>query len=245
MSGIHRLRFGAHGTAPAVQAGETDELPAALHALGLIPPRPVLVLVGGANGLATGPARALDRLFEGLSAGLFQDLDLAVLDGGTDAGAMALMGRARARRGGAFPLLGIAARGTVQKPGAPPGDRKRARLEPNHSHFLLVPGDDWGDESPWITAAAKALAGGARLLTLVAGGGRVTRRDLDESLAAGLPTFVLAGSGGTADEVARAMARGEPPLPGIAPEQARLLQSVELASAEQSLPPLLRAVFAG
>ena len=33
-----------------------------------------------------------------------------------------------------------------------------AQFEPNHTHFVIVPGSDWGDESPWITWVASELA---------------------------------------------------------------------------------------
>ena len=34
----------------------------------------------------------------------------------------------------------------------------KAKLEPNHSHFLLVPGTEWSDECKWISAIASTIA---------------------------------------------------------------------------------------
>jgi hypothetical protein len=56
-----------------------------------------------------------------------------VIDGGTDAGVMQLIGRARAASGGRFPLIGVAAEGTVMVPGAGTSSPDATELEPNHT----------------------------------------------------------------------------------------------------------------
>jgi hypothetical protein len=58
------------------------------------------------------------------------------------------------------------------------------------------------------------LAGLRPSLTLVAAGGEVTRLDVAQSLGARRPLLVIAGSGGTADQLARWRRGGEPP-PGM------------------------------
>ena len=197
-----------------------------------------MVLVGGADGLAARPAAAIAALLREVLVPFCERFGVLVVDGGTDAGVMALMGRARAAAAARFPLLGVAARGTVHRPGEaePPG---RAALEPNHSHFLLVPGDRWGDEVPWISAAATCLSAGRASLTLVAGGGRVTERDVAASLQAGRPTVLLVGSGGTADRIAAEHTAG--PRDAAA---AHLLHLVALAEAPVRLAPLVEALLA-
>jgi hypothetical protein len=206
-----RLRFPSGQTAGLARTAEPVDLAPALGAIGLGPPRPVLVLVGGADGLDAAVAEALGALLREVVAPLCAALGVLVIDGGTDAGVMALMGRARAAGGATFPLLGVAAVGTVCLPGEPVApDAGQAPLEPNHSHFLLVPGRDWGDEVPWISDAAALLAGGAPAVTLVAGGGRITESDVAASLAAGRPTLLLAGSGGIADRLIGHLAAGAP-----------------------------------
>lgn len=186
-----------------------DELPSALSRLGLGLTRPVLVSVGGASGLDAGVADRLLALFRDRLAPLLDQLGAAVVDGGTDAGVMALMGQARRAAGARFPLLGVAARGTVRLPCEPMGTG--AALEPNHSHRLLVPGTSWGDEIPWMNAVATLLGADHASATLVAAGGRITRLDVDASLEHGRPTLLLAGSGGTADAIASAEASAEWP----------------------------------
>lgn len=195
------IRFEPTATIKAVMATDPSRLPQYLVALGLLTPRPVLVLVGGADGLDSRIGDALTHLFTGLVDDL-DARDIAVIDGGTDAGVMARMGLARDRREAHFPLIGIAARGTVHWPGVParPGT---AALEPHHSHLLLVPGERWGDESAWIRDGATVLAAGAPTLTLAAGGGRITDQDIALSIAAGRRTLLLADTGGATDHWAR------------------------------------------
>jgi hypothetical protein len=127
-----------------------------------------------------------------------------VVDGGTDSGVMRLIGRARSAEGADFPLVGVAAEGTVTLPGATPPSADAAELEPNHTGFLLVPGSTWGDEAPWITSVAGAIAGRRASVTVLANGGEIAYTDVNGSLAHGRPVVVLAGSGRTADAIARA-----------------------------------------
>lgn len=196
-----------------------------------------MVLVGGADGLEAAPATAIAALFREALVPWCERLGVLVIDGGTDAGVMALMGRARALAGARFPLLGVAARGTVRWPDEA-GRPERAALEPNHSHFLLVPGDRWGDEVPWISAAATCLSAGQAALTLVAGGGKVTERDVAASLAVGRPAVLLVGSGGAADRIGAGLAGRVPTAP------AGLLHGVALGTAPDELEALLEPLLA-
>jgi hypothetical protein len=235
------LRFDRIRTATAIEPESLADLASALAALGLTPSRSVLVLVGGADGLDPVAERALEGLFRNTLVPLIETLGAAVIDGGTDAGIMALMGQARAGAGAGFPLLGIAPRAKVCLPGMD-WRRTQTKLEPNHDRFLLVPGADWGAESPWIAAAAPLVAGTLGRTTLVAGGGQVTRLDVEAALAAGTPVLLLAGSGGTADTLARALADGSAyPSPG----RGSLLRRAALQDAGRTLPNLLRGLLAG
>ena len=241
--------LGAGRTAVAARVTDLAELPAALTALGLARPRPVLVLVGGAAGLDPGLGPALAGLFRALGPVLCA-VGAVVLDGGTRAGVMALMGEAAVETG--IVLLGVAAVGTVRLPQTGPGGAAlasgtdhRADLDPGHDRFLLVPGEHWGDESPWIAAAASVLADSLPNLTLVAGGGAVTARDLREGLRLGRPALVLAGTGGTADALAAHLRAGDPlpfdlPLEGMAG-----IEVMDLEKAAGELPPLLRRALGG
>ena len=199
-----RVRL-ARGVAP-----EPLGLGADLHALGLDTPAPVLILVGGAANLDIATGYALSPLLADLAPRL-EALGAAVIDGGTAFGVMTLMGAARRGSGARFPLIGVAPRGAVTLLDDCGGDEDRmvaaldidkARLDANHSHFLLTPGARWGDESPGIIALAERIAAGRPTLMLVVGGGAITALDVRARLRAGGRVLVLAGSGGTADRLA-------------------------------------------
>ena len=179
-----------------------DLLPAQVSTLGLPLHRPVLVLVGGAGNLED--EGALEGLFTAL-AQVAENVGAIVVDGGTDAGVMRLMGRARAATRGAFPLVGVAPRGRVRLPHEPAAaDDHRVLVEPHHTHLILVPGDAWGDESPYLAQVATLLAGDAPSVTVLVNGGEVARQDVAHSLAEGRPVVVIAGTGRLADEMATA-----------------------------------------
>jgi len=130
-----------------------------------------------------------------------------VVDGGTNAGVMAMMGQARTQIKGTFPLLGVAAVDTVEltlNPGRPKNDAQRAALEPHHTHIILVPGQHWGAESPWLAQVATVLARGHPSVTILINGGQISRQDVDYSLRAKRPVIVVAGTGRLADELVAA-----------------------------------------
>ena len=191
---------------PSARAGQPADIPAVLRTLGVAVRRPVLVSVGGADGMTPGDlavmAGALERIIPALDG-----WGAAIVDGGTDSGVMKVMGRLRAAAGARFPLVGVAAEGTVILPGIP-ARPEAAALEPHHTQVILVPGQTWGDESPWLSRVATAIAAGQPSLTLVVNGGQITYDDIGHSLQAGLPVIILAGTGRAADTIAAA-ARGD------------------------------------
>src|SRR5712692_7321254 len=139
------LTFANGLTAPVLRVHRAEELGVSLRELGFHSPRPTLVLVGGAGGLNDADLTRLRPLFVQALAPLANALGASVVDGGTDAGVIRLMGQARAETGATFPLVGVAAVETVALPDASPPRADAAPLEPHHTHFLLVPGDQWGD----------------------------------------------------------------------------------------------------
>jgi hypothetical protein len=238
LSRPYPLHFSNGTGALAREIADRDELAAALIDFG--PPRPVLVLVGGADSLSPETAQLVSPWFKDRLIPLLERIGAALIDGGTDSGIMSLIGRARAHAGASFPLIGIAARGTVRMPSdAVQPCHRGTTLEPNHTHFLLVPGNRWGDESPWIGAAAQALAADAPSVTLAAGGGEITGLDLELSLQAGRHTLLLAGSGGITDDLSRALRRNDLEMLNIEGEQAGLLQTADISNAGAILGKLL------
>lgn len=162
-----------------------------LATVGLPVDRPVLVLVGGADGMAADELPALTSVLRDLVP-LLDACGAVVVDGGTDVGVMRAVGRARAAAGGRFPLVGVAAEVAVDLDA----------FEPNHTHLVLVPGGRWGDESPWLADVADVIAGPRPSLTVLANGGAIAFDDARHSLDRDRPLVVLRGSGRTADAIA-------------------------------------------
>ena len=169
--------------------------------------RPVLVLIGGAGQFLPRSQRSLKDLFLAL-ADLAERHRWTVVDGGTDAGVMRLMGQARFARQGTFPLVGVAPIGRVRRPGRPLTS-DTALPEPHHTHLLLVPGQAWGDEVHHLARIATHLAQGAPSVAVLINGGAVSRRDVAAQRAEGRPIWAVCGTGRLADELAQA------PPPGI------------------------------
>lgn len=194
-----------------VQIDNYAQIGSALSSMGLATGRPVVVVVGGASGLTPDVSDQLRALF-GQVATTADRVEAAVIDGGTDAGVMRLMGQARRDARAGFPLVGVASRGTIQLPDAADEPSDAADLDLNHTHMLLVPGDEWGDESPWIARVATWIGHSHPSVTIVANGGEITYQDVERSLDEGRRVIVVAGTGRTADDIAAAAA-GEPASP--------------------------------
>jgi SLOG in TRPM, prokaryote len=198
--------FPGGARAQAVDVGDLGELSSALTSLGLSPPRLTVVVVGGAGRL---DRAGIERLRPVIATGIvpvLERLGAAAVDGGTLSGVMRMLGEARWALGAAFPLVGVVAEGTVEVPGRPVPLGADAVLEPHHSHFLIVPGDQWGAEAPWIAHTATVLAGAAPSITVLINGGEIAYSDIERSLQAGRRVAVIAGSGRTADVIASALA---------------------------------------
>lgn len=193
-----------------------DEL---LAALDLPPARGTLVLNGSAGVLESGVARDLSAAFgdDGL-AGTASRERLTTVTGGTDAGIFSVLGRAMADR--SAPLVGVAPLGRVSWPGRPAGAGLIA-LEPHHSHFVLVEGDEWGDETATLLALSQALSRSGPSVAVICGGGPVTRREVLGHVRDGRPLVVLAGTGRVADELAAGTAElGAPAKVTVCPVDA-------------------------
>lgn len=201
-----KIVFAGGLTADATLVRRAGELPGALREMGLQRSRPTLVVVGGAAGLRQPDLHRLRPLFVDRLAPLTQELGASVVDGGTDTGVMRLMGQARAEAGADFPLIGVAALGTVTFPGANLSQPGATPLEPHHTHFVLVPGFRWGDESPWLTRTAKVLARRVPSVTILVDGGETAWEDVSQSIRVKRPVVVIGGTGRVADILAATLA---------------------------------------
>jgi hypothetical protein len=233
---------------PLIRLGVTTADPAALTAAlalaGLqVGQRPVVVLVGGADGLVTDDRSPWHALFrDGLVAGVVRG-GACLVDGGTDSGVLALAGQARAAAAADYPSVGVVVEGTVRwpqwgpsaQPAIEPELADAAEIGPQHTHIVAVPGRQWGDGPPWISFVATILAGPAPSLTVVVNGGPITVEDVRQSLAAGRPVLLVAGTGRLADALTAAVRTPADAAPGLrALAESRLLRVVDgLADPEQ------------
>ena len=189
-------------TAYAAQVDNFAHLSHYFHDLGFQESRPILSLIGGASKISEADLERLRLLFVEVIAPLVEDLHANVVDGGTDAGVMKMIGHARSHINGTFALVGVAPLGAVTLPNTTPTLSNTEPLEPHHTHFILVPGSNWGDESPWLVQVATVLAKKAPSITLLVNGGEITLLDAIENLKVGRKIVVIAGSGRLADEIA-------------------------------------------
>ncbi|HAG82397.1 MAG TPA: hypothetical protein DCL61_14850 [Cyanobacteria bacterium UBA12227] len=230
-------------TADVIQVHNWGELPDALHRIGLQQILPTLVLVGGASKIAESDLKKLQNLFVEIIAPIAENLGIAVVDGGTDAGIMRFIGQARTHINASFPLVGVAAIGTVIRPGIPCTNADAAMLEPNHTHFVLVPGSNWGDESPWLAQIGSHLSQELPSVTIVVNGGEITWQDVGESIKAGRPTIVLSGSGRTADQLAAAMRGEEADQRAIELVASGLLHSIDMRKEAEELASMIEQIL--
>jgi SLOG in TRPM, prokaryote len=200
--------------------------------------QPVVVLVGGASGMSTADAATASALFDAALVPALRTTGAGLVDGGTNAGVMALAGSARSRAGLGGIHIGVIAAGTLAQVGGNDPSSDPVEMEPHHSHVLVVPGADWGDESPWLSRIATVLSDGQPSVTLLVNGGEIAYQDIELSLSAGRPAIVISGTGRTADDIAgtppatpRARALARSPLVQVIPATA----SAVLAALRRSL----------
>jgi hypothetical protein len=212
---------------------ERANLAQAISELGLKDSYPVIILIGGEVDekkldITRRAIEMISRIAEGMHA--------AVICGGTDMGVMAEIGRIRSRESYKFPLIGVAPEELVTWPGGPGNTKflwwgkQRWQLESHYSHFILVPGEQLGDESPWIVDAAALLSKDHQSVTILINGGEVARNDIQLSLENGRRVIVLSRTGRLADELANQPARNN-------------LMTVLPVNAEKSIAELIQAAL--
>ena len=218
---------------PCVFPAERSDLAEAISELGLKDHYPVIVLIGGE--VDEKQVDITRRAIEMISR-IAEDMQAAVICGGTDMGVMAEIGRIRSRESYKFPLIGVAPEELVTWPDGPRETKvlwwgkERWQLESHYSHFILVPAEQFGDESPWIVDAATLLSKDHHSVTILINGGEVSRRDIQLSLENGRRVIVLSRTGGLADELASQPERHD-------------LMIVLPVNAEKSIAEAIRAIL--
>ncbi len=184
-----------HGiTVKAANISNDNAIQEALTELEIPHPEKVIVLVGGAGGIGFIDKFPM-RKAVGIVAQLAEETNSLVVDGGTQAGIMAEIGRQRKKNKFTFPLVGVVFDYLLMQ------EEPASILEANHTHFFLIPGNNWGDESSWISKIATVIAIEKKSITVLVNGGKISRSDVEYSLLANRPTFVMRGTGRLADEI--------------------------------------------
>ena len=169
-----KINFPDHQTLCVFPTARSN-LAQATSELGLKGSFPVIVLIGGA--MDEQQVEVTRRAIQAI-AKTAEDMKAIVICGGTDMGIMAEIGQTRSRKGYKFPLIGVTPEELVTWPGGPHSGRflglgeKRWQLEPHYSHFILVPGSEFGDESFWIGDTAILLSKGHQSVTISINGKR-------------------------------------------------------------------------
>jgi hypothetical protein len=193
----------------------------------------VIVLIGGE--IDKQQASATRQAVQTISR-IAEDLHALIICGGTDMGVMAEIGHMRWENHYKFPLVGITPEELVSWPDGPRSTKflwwgkQRWQLESHYSHFILVPGSQFGDESTWIVDTATLLSKDHRAVTILINGGEVSRKDIELSLANNRQVIALSGTGRLADELAGQANRHE-------------LISVVAADAEREIVEVVRAIL--
>lgn len=205
------ITFENNHTGRAIRVSKESDPKHVLTTLGFRDPMPSIFVSGGATYMSDEDrARVLDIL--GAVATFAQEKGAVIIDGGTESGVMQMVGEARATGQHTFPLIGVSPLGKVSYPGYK-NPNEEAFLEDSHSHFVLVNGDNWGDESQTIVNLTHAIGhkGEAPTCGILINGGRIAMHEiyLASTTELKLPILVLEGSGRTADEISTAFRTGK------------------------------------
>src|SRR6266498_4922238 len=185
---------------------ERANLAQAISELDLKGRYPVIVLIG--SEIDEHQADVTRRAIQTISKSA-EDMNAVVICGGRDIGVMAEIGQIRSQNGYKFPLVAVTPEELVTWPGGPHSAKflgwgeKRLQLESHYSHFILVPGGQFGDESQWLMETATLLSRDHQSVTILINGGEVSRKDIELSLEMGRPVIALSRTGRLADELAR------------------------------------------
>ncbi|MBC7875557.1 MAG: hypothetical protein H7Y59_00185 [Anaerolineales bacterium] len=178
----------------AANISDNNEIKEALVKLEVSYPKRVIVLVGGASGIGWLDKFPMKKAIDVVTK-LAEETNSVVIDGGTQAGIMTEIGKQRKQNKFSFPLIGVVFDSLLMK------EEPESILDPNHTHFFLVPGDDWGDESSWIAKIATVAAGSEKSITILINGGEISQHDVQYSIMENRPVFIMRGTGRLADEI--------------------------------------------
>ncbi len=179
-------------------------------------PRALVILNGTTDKIEPRIRSCLASLLQDGLARIAAEEQLTLITGGTWSGIFALLGEGLAIWGRRGPCIGVTVGSRVTWPGRikvrPPLRwlrSKRTPLEAHHSHFVLVEGRRWGDETGVMYELAGELAKGCPSLALFAGGGKVTLDEMERNVDQGRKMVLLVGSGRVTDAIGEVLVRKE------------------------------------
>ncbi|PSB25501.1 hypothetical protein [Stenomitos frigidus] len=243
MAQLSKISFSNGLFAEAIQLETSTSMAFVLQRLGLEGQHPALVLIGGASKMSAVNLKRLEKLFVEVLAPIAQKWQAVVIDGGTDAGVMRLIGQARHATHANFPLVGIVPCGLAALPDQIATSSDAAPLEPHHTHFLLVPGSNWGDETVLMDDLASAVAGSASV-TILVNGGEITWKEASQSVEADRPIIVIAGTGRTADILAAALHGNSEDERAASLAASGLVRAIDLDTGTETLAAMIDDIFA-
>lgn len=175
--------------------------------LGIEAGTPAMFLIAGADLAAFPDPGAVEGLLNAFAQAAIESGAL-VVDGGTYSGAMGMMDDTIGALDFKGEYLGFVPFGQVIEN----GEINSAILGPNHSRFVVVDGDEYGDElCPMYRFIAHMDSTAAAAGMLVNGGGG-SLDEVEQAVDHGMPLVVVKGSGRLADELANVIE--SPPLDG-------------------------------
>jgi len=222
MSASYRVRtieFGEDRSAHAIFVKANTSPRYILKELGADPlPRGIITVSGGAKDFPPDVAERARQVIERVIVPLTFEHDLLVVDGGTAAGVVKLIGEAFARKGqagleaaaAAEPadqskgssrprryLMGFVPASKITYPGLKRSRQSYTPLEPNHLSFVLViDAKEWGGEVKTLFKFLEYLSRNKHIpiVNLVVNGGRITIKEVYHATRQGRPVILLDGS---------------------------------------------------
>lgn len=208
---VFTLTFNNQNTARAIRVPKDNDPAQVLGLFGLQQAQPTIFVSGGASYMSDEDKQRVGTILQGV-ADFAQEKGAVVIDGGTESGVMQMVGDARNNHNHTFPLIGVSPLGKVSFPGYK-NPNEEAYLEDSHSHFVLVSGENWGDESQTIINLTNAVChrGKKPAIGILINGGRIAMHEvyLASTTQNKIPMLVLEGSGRTADEISTAFRTGK------------------------------------
>jgi len=205
MSDIKEIPFPNGNKAKLITTTADAAADEILSSLNIEKPKALILIFGGASGLDESLKPRILQLFSRSIARAAIKTGAVIMDGGTKAGIMEIMGQAVADQGRKSILLGVAPSGKVTYPEGPAEGsiENGAPLDPDHSHFVLVESEEWGGETEMMFKLAKSLSDKIPVVSILANGGEISKKEVLLSVRQGWPLIVIEGTGGLADDISR------------------------------------------